>query len=556
MAGYVSGAVLASLFYDHANSRGDQMGFLLGEVVSHVKDTISDSQIQNSEVETRIYIYASVPFKYDQKFYGRDGQVNVDQIKNVLGGRYQDILGWYSFRRNSSMLISLRERTLHSSLLETLITTHLDNFLFLLCTVWVTEDHSTHSWDHSFYRLGPRGFQTVPVEVTNLGDTTHTEYKQRSSHMICPKQSAMQSVFQAQEQLFLNSAGRVDVDKIQTLTETVHSKLKVLAKAVGDSEHRLTELQNEVDQYREKIRQKSQSSEEEEKGQSRIQEAVKKKLSVDDLLSLDIVVNSPSVDQQVKETDKIKSEKHEKNPKILNSKSSKDKKTITTSHPLPHHEMRKTCNRQDVSENMEVDVDSSTSQSDERLNNSSHQTDEQRKEKNSDPFCFVSVMLDDQKGVTRSGDNAGHTKSTILLQKGQDKRMPQGKLDLLSDDTDKTLDGNNANPVLTYNEVQQPGSLKNTGTASTTSCIDSNQGIKAERSRSQRLRINQKMDTSRSRSHEKTDSSKAGLRFTSINKANSMTDISPNMEDKEYNTSVDVHYRGNVKSVKITAEIP
>ncbi|XP_062585496.1 BRCA1-A complex subunit Abraxas 1-like [Saccostrea cucullata] len=83
MAAVISGTVLASLFFDHADIKGELEGLLFGKVTQRVKDTISDSQINNYEVETKTYIYSYYKGDKTRKFHDRACQIDTQLVRGV-----------------------------------------------------------------------------------------------------------------------------------------------------------------------------------------------------------------------------------------------------------------------------------------------------------------------------------------------------------------------------------------------------------------------------------------------------------------------------------------
>jgi hypothetical protein len=47
-------------------------------------------------------------------------------------------------------------------------------------------------------------FKKVPVEITNLGDTTHTEYRSEASHTVDSTHGAFSRIVQSHEYVVLN----------------------------------------------------------------------------------------------------------------------------------------------------------------------------------------------------------------------------------------------------------------------------------------------------------------------------------------------------------------
>lgn len=62
----------------------------------------------------------------------------------------QEVVGWFRFRRNSTLTTSLRERAIHLHLLKCLPGMLAQNFVFLLCTLQQSPNKSTHTMDHVF----------------------------------------------------------------------------------------------------------------------------------------------------------------------------------------------------------------------------------------------------------------------------------------------------------------------------------------------------------------------------------------------------------------------
>ncbi|KAL5022669.1 hypothetical protein ScPMuIL_001824 [Solemya velum] len=262
MAIHISGSVLASLFYDEKKNQGDQEGLLLGEVVNQVKDTISDSQISGSQVETKIYIYSCVPCLRSQRFYDGSCKVIPSQLQNTLCDRQKDVVGWYKFRHNSTMRISMREKAIHDSLLR-FFQEKKDNggnFLFLLSTASLSSNWSTHNLDYTFYTQTEKKFYPAPVKVINLGETTHADYRTECCHTV-PQRGVFSSTINHFQKEFLDKSGDVEeVHKVHKMEETLHLHLQKLMECMTESEKQLTSIETDVDHLRGKFLQKQNES--------------------------------------------------------------------------------------------------------------------------------------------------------------------------------------------------------------------------------------------------------------------------------------------------------
>ncbi|XP_052770958.1 BRCA1-A complex subunit Abraxas 1-like [Mya arenaria] len=250
MAVKVTGTILASLLYDNSSSFGNQVGLLLGEVVREVKDTISDSQINNVEVETKIYVYESVAWPNDLIFHDRRGQVDMDEITKLLGDKTRNIVGWYSFRRNSSPKPSFRERLIHASLVKSL-NKEGPLFTFLLCSEKTNKPTlSLHKHDHCFLHCVANSvFRKPPETVINLGDTTHTEYRLNASHTVSQTRGTYSSIIRHYEKDGFNPVDQVN--KIQTMNGAITQRLNHIQQSFLESENIRCDLEKEVEELRE-----------------------------------------------------------------------------------------------------------------------------------------------------------------------------------------------------------------------------------------------------------------------------------------------------------------
>ncbi|KAK3094889.1 hypothetical protein FSP39_007534, partial [Pinctada imbricata] len=160
-------------------------GFLLGKVGSHVKDTISDSQINNVKVETNIFVYQFCTFVKPDSFHNKQCQISIDKMQAAVPSGYQ-LVGWYHTRRNASPRMSLREKNIHRNLLALQPTGNEDNFLFLMFNMYHSDNLSTHTVNYNFYQFNSNynRYVRVPAVVCNLGDTTHTEYRNNETSTV------------------------------------------------------------------------------------------------------------------------------------------------------------------------------------------------------------------------------------------------------------------------------------------------------------------------------------------------------------------------------------
>ncbi|XP_064604092.1 BRISC complex subunit Abraxas 2-like isoform X2 [Liolophura sinensis] len=222
-------------------------GFLLGQIVSHVKDTITDSQISGCKVETVTNIYSFIPCPYSATFYDRHGEILRPKLDALLQGRTKELVGWYKFRRNSSPRVSLKEHSLHRKLLKFMSPGQHEHFLFCLCTASTTTNCSTHAFDHSFQVYVRGVFNPVSLSISNLGDSIQNEYKQRNNLTVNPTAGVYSSLVSKFIPEFTDENGQVhEVNKMHLLAEKLQSQLQLLCSVVNDSEKQLQGLESEL----------------------------------------------------------------------------------------------------------------------------------------------------------------------------------------------------------------------------------------------------------------------------------------------------------------------
>lgn len=256
MAAIVSGTVLASLFYDHSDVEGDLEGLLFGKVTQRVKDTISDSQINNYKVETKTYIYSYHKGDKSKKFYDRACRIDTQLIRGITPEGSQ-VIGWFRFRHHTSPYPSLREQNIHSNFLAILPSDNQPNFIFLLCTGSPFENLSTHNFDFDVLKFNASSklFVHVPLTVLNLGDTTHSEYNYECTATAYSGSGSLTKVIDKHKSGLLDEEEQPsEVNKIRSLAGDLQSQLEGLTDLVAASEIKLQNLQQEIQRKQKVLR--------------------------------------------------------------------------------------------------------------------------------------------------------------------------------------------------------------------------------------------------------------------------------------------------------------
>ncbi|XP_067012609.1 BRISC complex subunit FAM175B [Anabrus simplex] len=244
----VSGPALSFLIYENVNSFCDQEGFLLGEIISHVTDTISDAQIRGEKTETLISINSLMPLPHSVSFYNGIGKVNPEKLKAFMRDKTKEVVGWYSFRRNSSLVPHLRDRLLHKELSAALPHVSPEHFTMCLLNTAVTNGGSTHIFNHKFMRYRHSKFETLPMQVHNLGEA-QPEYK------VVPSTACLSESFNnIIASLKATHENTSDVELIRRIQDMLQKHLRKLISDVAASELKAAELEKEVDMLRQQSR--------------------------------------------------------------------------------------------------------------------------------------------------------------------------------------------------------------------------------------------------------------------------------------------------------------
>ncbi|XP_074642718.1 BRISC complex subunit Abraxas 2-like [Tubulanus polymorphus] len=251
----VNASVLSALFYEQLNCAGDQEGFLLGRIVNKITDTISDSHLNNIKEETVAYLQAFIPCSNVFSFYNSIGEIDLEQLSKILGGREKDVIGWYKFRRNSSLHVSARENAVHRNLAPLFPGSQSNHMLFLLMSKTHTSHFSTHSFEHVCLQCHERVFTPVSFRVNNLGHTTTNEYKDYRITQCAAGSESYSNVLLHFQPEFIERSGEIrEVAYIRQVNATIQQKLAALCNDMIDSEEQIDKLQDEVTRLRSQLK--------------------------------------------------------------------------------------------------------------------------------------------------------------------------------------------------------------------------------------------------------------------------------------------------------------
>ncbi|XP_071448050.1 BRISC complex subunit Abraxas 2-like isoform X2 [Hetaerina americana] len=236
-----SGPVLSFLLYENVNSTSNQEGFLLGEVVSKETNTISDFQINGKETATLISVHSVMPVPHKFAFYNNTGKVNEKKLKDIVKDKSKDIVGWFRFRRNTTLVPHLTDKVIHQQLSEILTTDKKDVFTMCILSASKSSNESTHRFNHIFYIHKYSEFEAIPLSVENLGDTSISGYK-LVSNTSCSSES-----FQSIVSGLAVSQEFSEAHLVLNMQILIKMHLQKLVQDLANSEAKVSTLQKEVD---------------------------------------------------------------------------------------------------------------------------------------------------------------------------------------------------------------------------------------------------------------------------------------------------------------------
>ena len=69
---------------------------------------------------------------------------------------FQSTIGWYRYRHNASHRMSMKEKSIHQTLLKNIPPDKQENFIFILCTSQKSENVSTSNFDFTVFKYSIR----------------------------------------------------------------------------------------------------------------------------------------------------------------------------------------------------------------------------------------------------------------------------------------------------------------------------------------------------------------------------------------------------------------
>ncbi|XP_063622196.1 BRISC complex subunit FAM175B-like [Cydia splendana] len=237
----LSGTALSFLLYECVNSVNCQEGFLVGDVTSEITNHISDSQSDNARLDTQIVIRTVLPLPSVSLFYLPTGRIKEDVLSNLLSNTANEIVGWYKYRKNSSVKPTFRDRLISKGLQKYFEKHHgRKNFATCILSSKTSSSASTHTFTYRFGKINCFDIYEYIEDVTaNLGERL-TGYKK--PHRLSPHSIFNKIVKDS------NVQSSSTTEAILRIQEAVDVRLLREARLAAKNECTIRELEAEIKQ--------------------------------------------------------------------------------------------------------------------------------------------------------------------------------------------------------------------------------------------------------------------------------------------------------------------
>ncbi|XP_017774836.1 PREDICTED: BRISC complex subunit FAM175B-like [Nicrophorus vespilloides] len=165
----ISGTAFSLLLYENVRSKYDQEGFLLGDVITKEKRTITDNDQEVVNIERIVKINSILPLPNLAYFYDNSGNVNRDKIKEFVGDQMPRVVSWFKFKHTTSFKLTLREKIVFKQLAKLFMPKATDQFTCFLLTTEI-KPNCIYLYSQTFIRYANQNFQTMPMHIINLKD--------------------------------------------------------------------------------------------------------------------------------------------------------------------------------------------------------------------------------------------------------------------------------------------------------------------------------------------------------------------------------------------------
>ncbi|KAI9145670.1 hypothetical protein BKA69DRAFT_1121477 [Paraphysoderma sedebokerense] len=268
----ISGSLLSLLSYEFACCRHHSEGLLFGhyslQKTTHVRDENTLHKEEWSIVITGFHTLRT-------PFHDPIGNLTYSLLNQIQKERNQTIIGYFKHRRKSSLFPTLLESSIYSSLQSFILdnastlsnkptvnpsnTNQIPNQNILqdmvvlgLFNTDTNENKATWTWDYAMFKksVGAKTFSKLPIEVSNLVESTQSQYTSFIPSL--PFTSSSTPTNQFESNLRQISISPV-ISQYENLMLSGIATLKDLSSTLHNTEQQVSILRKEVEGMKKQV---------------------------------------------------------------------------------------------------------------------------------------------------------------------------------------------------------------------------------------------------------------------------------------------------------------
>lgn len=249
----ISGPALSLLFYENVRSSGDQIGFLLGETLEfHIKTyTDLDNQVETVKIYNNIEAVVTCPLPHT--LHNSLGKINKEKLKDFLRDKSKQVIGWFHFRRDVSLVPTFRDKLLHKEFASYFCNDNgSKNEFFVTCLLSssTSNEGGTYKFKHVFLRYKRGAFEPVPLRISNLGSNSFAHEGSDYKPTPTKKSSDVPDIFtKFIESLNLDLTKTSAVESAISIQKAAEQHLSQLIPELCKSDLEVAELEKQVKEF-------------------------------------------------------------------------------------------------------------------------------------------------------------------------------------------------------------------------------------------------------------------------------------------------------------------
>lgn len=121
----------------------------MGHVNEECLKTVTDADMASIRIKKYVNVTGSFPINVE--IFDHVGQINIENLQENMVGNLKNIVGWYRFRRNTNIKLTVREKLIHKNLCN-YVEMPVDTFIFGALIANYSTNNAIHKYQQLFYR--------------------------------------------------------------------------------------------------------------------------------------------------------------------------------------------------------------------------------------------------------------------------------------------------------------------------------------------------------------------------------------------------------------------